>query len=78
MPEYLKYAFSCWLGTPETPLRQPWGASAGLQQGSALASVVSVYRNDVWQRVPKLLLVEVSHNVTTCTLRLAPRNDTAQ
>lgn len=43
----------------DKPLRQPWGPSAGLQQGSALASVVSVYRNHRWQRVPKLLLVEV-------------------
>lgn len=67
MPEHLIYFFSCWPGTPETPARQPWGASAGLQQGSALASVVSVYRNDLWQRVPKLLLVEVRR---TCTKRL--------
>lgn len=49
----------CFPGATDAPLRQPWGASVGLQQGSALASVVSVYRNDLWQRVPKLLLVQV-------------------
>ncbi|CAM9198985.1 unnamed protein product, partial [Ectocarpus sp. 12 AP-2014] len=39
-------------------MRESPGPSAGLQQGSALASVVSVFRNDLWQRVPKLLLVK--------------------
>ncbi|CAM9806959.1 unnamed protein product, partial [Ectocarpus sp. 8 AP-2014] len=42
----------------DPPMRESSGPSAGLQQGSALASVVSVFRNDLWQRVPKLLLVE--------------------
>lgn len=48
--------------TTDVPPRQqrPWGPNVGLQQGSALASVVSVYRNNLWQRIPKLLLVEVS------------------
>lgn len=60
VPDPIGYRFVAFSGVTEAPLRQPWGASAGLQQGSALASVVSVYRNDLWQRVPKLLLVEVS------------------
>lgn len=53
------FVFSVHSAAADTPPRQPWGLSAGLQQGSALASVVSVYRNHHWQRVPKLLLVEV-------------------
>ncbi|CAM9550109.1 unnamed protein product, partial [Sphacelaria rigidula] len=42
----------------DIPIRKSWSTWAGLQQGSALASVVSVCRNDLWQRVPVLLLVK--------------------
>lgn len=58
----------------DTPVRQPWGPSAGLQQGNALASVVSVYRNHLWQRVPKLLLVEVRAGHSCCCTRCELRS----
>ncbi|CAM9177491.1 unnamed protein product [Discosporangium mesarthrocarpum] len=34
------------------------GQAVGLLQGSALATVIPVYRSGLWQRIPKLLLVE--------------------
>jgi magnesium-transporting ATPase (P-type) len=33
-------------------------AIAGLVQGSATISIISAYRDGVWQRLPKLLLVQ--------------------
>lgn len=54
------------LGASDTPQRNPHGVNVGLQQGNALSYFVSVYRNGLWQRVPKLLLVEVRCGAVEC------------
>ncbi|CAM9109976.1 unnamed protein product [Choristocarpus tenellus] len=40
------------------PSRHSRGQAVGLHQGNSLATVVPVYRDGLWQRIPKLLLVE--------------------
>lgn len=55
----LSPSYLMWTDAGDTPVRPAWVPTVGLQQGSAFASIVSVYRNGMWQRIPKLLLAEV-------------------